>query len=67
MVEEICLGPESTSHIEILWAFIKAKIKNTYFSIPNKYIIIFVREAEFKIKNKNNTEKLDEFLTIINL
>ena len=59
-------GILSTSHIEFIWAQIKAKIKETYHSIPNKYIIHYIKEAEFKIslKNKNAEDKSKEFFDI---
>ena len=50
-------GILSTSHIESIWAQIKSKIKETYHIIPNKYIVHYVKGAEFKIGFKNkNTE-----------
>lgn len=43
-------GIQSTSHIVSIWNTIKSKIKGVYNIIPNKNIIRFIREAEFKFK-----------------
>ena len=57
------LGLQSTSHIESLWAILKKKIKSTYNAIPFKNIFHFIREAEYKCKNraKSCDEKLKDF------
>ena len=41
-------GIQSTSHIESLWAIIKAKIKSIYKVIPNSNLMKLVKEVEFK-------------------
>ena len=53
-------GIQSTSHIESLWAIIKAKIKATYKVIPNVNLMKFLKEAEFKyiLKDKSVEEKI---------
>ena len=51
-------GLHTTSQIESLWNELKSKIKNTYHIIPSNYFIHFLREAEWKIKNKNKSYKL---------
>ena len=53
-------GIQSTSHIESLWAIIKAKIKATYKVIPNVNLMKFLKEAEFKyiLKDKSAEEKI---------
>ena len=58
-------GQESTSHIESIWSQLKAKIKDTYYTIPEKNVLHFVREAEFKIKlrSKSGPEKIKEFFS----
>lgn len=58
-------GRESTSHIESIWSQIKAKIKDTYYTIPEKNILHFVREAEFKIKlkSKSGPKKIKEYFS----
>ena len=43
-------GLESTSHIESIWAQLKASIKNIYKSIPNVNFLFFLKEAEWKLK-----------------
>ena len=48
-------GMHTTSFIESLWHSLKAQIKNTYHIIPSKYFISFLREAEWKISNKNKS------------
>jgi len=59
------LGINTTSYIESLWQEIKSKIKHTYYIIPSKNFMSYLREAEFKIKNKNKSsdEKLKEFFS----
>ena len=49
-------GIESTSHIETLWAHLKAKIKSTYNVMPAKNLYKFIKESEFKYKIR----KLDD-------
>lgn len=51
-------GIQSTSHIESIWSQIKSKIKATYNTIPNKNILHFVREAEYKILLKKGADNL---------
>lgn len=46
------LGTQSTAHIEGLWSILKGKIKSTYNVTPTKNIIHFIREADFKFKNR---------------
>ena len=57
------LGMHTTSFIESLWSSLKSQIKNTYHIIPSRYFISFLREAEWKIsnKNKNYESLLNEF------
>ena len=57
-------GNQSKSHIESILGILKAKIKSVYNIIPSKNLLHFVRETEFKYKNrlKTNDEKLIEFL-----
>ena len=57
------LGLNSTSHIESIWSQLKAIIKKIYYVIPKKNLLYFIREGEWRIKNKNKTlaEKIDEF------
>jgi len=56
-------GLESTSHIEGLWGILKSKIKSTYMVIPNVNFMKFLRESEFKYKNRslNNEGKIAAF------
>ena len=53
----------STSHIESLWSQLKAIIKNIYCIILHQNFIYYLREAEWRIKNKAKTieEKISEF------
>ena len=46
-------GRESTSHTYILWSKLKDGIKSTYKTIQNKDFLYFLKEQEFKIKNKH--------------
>ena len=47
----------------------KSKIKASYYVIPSKHLLHFVREAEIKFKNrdKNNEGKIKEFFECWNL
>ena len=57
-------GIQSTSNIESIWSQINSKIKATYNTIPNKNILHFVREAEYKIllkKCADNDSKIKDF------
>ena len=59
-------GVESTSHIESIWSQIKGRIKSNYYSVPQKNLMLFIREireAEYKIKlkYKSNSEKIRDF------
>lgn len=56
-------GLASTSHIEGLWSILKSKIKDSYHIIPSKKFISFLREAEFKVKNRHlsSDEMIKEF------
>ena len=51
------------SHIESIWAQIRAKIKEIYHSMPHKNFLEFAREIEFKIKvsKLNADEKIGCF------
>ena len=42
---------------------IKGIIKSSYYSIPQKFIMYFIHEAEYKIKikNKSDSDKLKYF------
>ena len=53
-------GIQITSHIESLWAIIKAKKKSTYKVIPNSYLMKFIKEAEFKycLKDKSYEKRI---------
>ena len=61
-------GMHTTSFIESLWNSLKSKIKNTYHFIPSKYFISFLREAEWKISNKNKSYEslINEFFSCYN-
>ena len=60
------IGLHSTPHIEPILAQIKSKIKETYHSIPNNSLIHYVKETEYKIiiKKNSNKEKIKEFFDI---
>lgn len=62
-------GQDSTSHIESIWQQLKLEIKSTYKMIPSLNFLYFLREAEWKIKNKYRTyeEKIEEFFLMYNL
>jgi len=54
-------GLNSTSHIESIWG--KIKFKNIYYEITNQNLLLLIKEAEWRIKNrnKNNDGKIKEF------
>ena len=56
-------GLALTFHIEALWAILKSKIKDSYHIIPSKKFISFLREAEFKVKNRHlsSNDMIKEF------
>ena len=56
-------GVNSTSHVESIWSQLKAIIKSIYYIIPHKNFLFYLREAEWRIKNKRRTldEKIKEF------
>ena len=62
-------GPESTSHIESIWAQLKSEIKTTYKMIPCQKFLYFLLEVEWKIKTKNLNyeEKLQDYFEKYNL
>ena len=66
---DIGYGPESTSHIESIWAQLQSEIKTTYKMIPCQNFLYFLREEEWKIKikNVNYEEKLQEYFEKYNL
>ena len=53
----------STSHIESIWSQLKSILKNIYYIIPHQNFILYLREAEWRVKNKNKTldEKIASF------
>jgi hypothetical protein len=61
-------GITSTSYIESLWSNIQSKIKSIYHIIPSSKFISFIRECEFRIKNKNKNyeEIINEFFSCYN-
>ena len=50
-------GIQSTSHIESLWSQLKSNIKSCYHVIPNKNLIKFIREVEFKYNSRYKTNE----------
>ena len=56
-------GVNSTSHIESIWSQLKSVIKNIYYIIPHQNFLLYLREAEWRIKNKSKSlgEKIKEF------
>jgi len=62
-------GIQSTSHIESLWSILKSNIKSCYHVIPNKNIIKFIMEAEFKynLRGKNNGDKIQSIFDAFKL
>ena len=56
-------GINSTSHIESIWSQLKAVIKSIYYIIPHQNFLFYLRDAEWRIKNKtkNLEEKIKEF------
>ena len=49
-------GIQSTTLIESLWSQLKGKIKASYYVIPNKHILHFVKENEYKYKLRGQTK-----------
>ena len=62
------IGLDSTSHIEQLWSQLKSTISKIYTIIPSKNFYLYLKEAEFrlKIKNLSNKEKIIELIDIFN-
>ena len=58
-------GVNSTSHIESIWSQLKSVIKNIYYIIPHQNFLLYLRETEWRIKNKDkNLEgKIKEFFS----
>ena len=58
------MGVQSSALIEGLWNIIKSKIKSTFHIIPQKNVLHFIREEEYKyiILSKNYDEKIGDFL-----
>ena len=56
-------GINSTSNIESIWSQLKSVIKSIYYIIPHQNFLFYLREAEWRIKNKskNFEEKIKEF------
>ena len=55
-------GINSISHIESIWSQLKSGIKSIYYIIPHQNFLFYLREAEWRIKNKskNLEEKIKE-------
>ena len=62
-------GEESTSSSETIWSVLKGGIIDTYKAIQNKDFMFFLKEQEFKYKNRklNYDEIINEFLECYNL
>ena len=62
-VGDFGLESSSTSQKESLWSQLKALLKNLYYIIPHKNFILYLREAEWRIKDKdkNINAKIKEF------
>ena len=56
-------GISSTSHIKSLWHNLKDSITNIYNMIPSRNFVSFLRESEWRIKNraKKWDDKINEF------
>ena len=63
------LGVNSTSHIESIWSQMKAILKHIYYIIPHQNFILFLRETEWRLTNRNKriNEKINEFFENWNL
>jgi hypothetical protein len=57
------IGITSTSHIESIWSQLKSILKKIYYVIPSKNFFYFLKEAEWRVKNKNKhlDNKISEF------
>lgn len=64
---DFCSGLESTRHIESVWSTLKNIIKNLFYSIPSKYFILFLLEAEFRqsISGFFVANKWHEFIDVL--
>ena len=62
-------GEESTSSSETIWSVLKGGIIDTYKAIQNKDFMFFLKEQEFKYKNRklNYDEIINEFFEFYNL
>ena len=62
-------GISSISHIESLWHNLKDSITKIYNMIPSRNFISFLRESEWRIKNrsKNWEDKIKEFFSCYQL
>ena len=62
-------GISSTSHIESLWHNLKDSITKIYNMIPSRNFISFLRESEWRNKNrsKNREDKIKEFFSCYQL
>ena len=60
---------ESTSHAENLWNVLKTDVISTYFAIQNKDFLLFLREAEYKYKNRKlcSDDLIKDFFLAFNL
>ena len=54
-------GLDSTSNIKGIWRILKNELKRVYANIHAKNFLLFLKEAEFKVKNKhlNNNQKIE--------
>ena len=60
-------GSESTSHIESIWGQLKRIINTIYNALAPEIFIYYLKEIEFRysIRNKNNTEKINQLKSIL--
>lgn len=61
------MGNEATSHIESIWGKLKGLITTIYNSIAPENFIYYLKEMEFRydMKNKNNNEKINQLISIL--
>ena len=61
-------GLDSTSYVESLWSNLKNILRNIYYIIPNKYFLLFLKEAELRrnLNSFTDEEKWKELVSIFN-
>ena len=61
------MGNEATSHIESIWGQLKGLIVSIYNALTPENFIYYLKEMEFRyeVKDKNNKEKINQLISIL--